>query len=122
MLYKFSYASYIGNNAVRRGGEQQLDGIEGQPGFCILLLQLLGRLSSSTSPEDSFVAQSGAVLFKNIVKRRWVHEETLAIIQESDRVSVKTYLVDLMCTSPPAVQKQLAEAGDCRIFSKIPPS
>jgi exportin-2 (importin alpha re-exporter) len=47
------------------------------------------------------------------VKRRWSPEgeyEELSAIHANDRENIKTAVVDLLCCTPPDVQKQLAEA------------
>ena len=52
-------------------------------------------------------------LFKNLVKKRWVAAEDSddqSVIADADKELIKTYLVELMCSAPMDVQKQLAEA------------
>jgi exportin-2 (importin alpha re-exporter) len=103
----------VPDNVVRKEAEKFLGTIEIQPGFSIVLLHLISLLSKCISPEDLAIRQSASVLFKNLVKRRWVveNDDTLdnVTIPTGDRETIKTHLVDLMCTTPPDVQKQLAE-------------
>lgn len=105
------------DNAGRKEAEAYLQSIEAQPGFPLVLLHLISLLSSSaTSPEDALIRQSASVMFKNLIKRRWHpnatedDEEKLAPIAEVDRGAIKMHLVELMCSTPDAVQRLLAEA------------
>jgi exportin-2 (importin alpha re-exporter) len=102
------------DNAIRKESEKYLNSIEIQPGFSIVLLHMVSLLSASSTPEDMAIRQSSSVLFKNFVKRRWAppedEEAKTASVPGGDRESIKNHLVDLMSTTPPDVQKQLAEA------------
>lgn len=85
--------------------------IEAQPGFTICILSLIQMLIGSSTPEDIAIRQSAAVTFKNVIKRRWSpEEEGESPVPAGDREAIKTHLVALMCTTPPDVQRQLAEA------------
>lgn len=103
----------VPNNVVRKEAEKYLGTIEIQPGFSIVLLHLISLLSKSLAPEDLAIRQSASVLFKNLVKRRWIIESEDATdrvtIPEGERETIKTHVVELMCTTPPQVQMQLAE-------------
>lgn len=103
----------VPDNVIRKEAERYLGTIEIQPGFSTVLLHLISLLSGGNTPEDLAIRQSASVLFKNLVKRRWVieNEDTVdrTVIPDGDRGTIKTHLVDLMCTTPPDVQKQLAE-------------
>ena len=101
----------VPDNAVRKEAERMLLTVEVQPGFSIVLLHLISLLSSANSAEDLSIRQSASVMFKNLVKRRWApdDEAETAPIHGGDRDTIKAHLVDLMCTTPPDVQKQLAE-------------
>lgn len=89
--------------------EEMIGSLEVQQGFSIVVLSLIQAISASESPEDKAVRSFGAVLFKNMVKRRWVSDDD-ALIPMADRENIKTHLVELMCTTPGEVQRQLAEA------------
>lgn len=107
--------SLSGDNATRREAEQILGQCEVQAGFTVTLLQLVSQVSngSALSPEDAAVRQSMSVLFKNVIRRRWMpgeDEDRSAMIPAGDRETIKTHLVELMCSTPPEVQKMLAEA------------
>jgi exportin-2 (importin alpha re-exporter) len=95
----------------RREAENYVQTIEDQPGFTICTLRLISLIAPSTIPADIAARQSAAVLFKNVIKRRWVPAEDAGNpIPQSDRDTIKTHLVNLMCSTPPDVQRQLAEA------------
>lgn len=89
--------------------EDMIASLEVQEGFSIVVLSLIQAISSSQSAEDKAIRSFGAVLFKNMVKKRWVSEDD-ALIPMADRESIKTHLVELMCSTPSEVQRQLAEA------------
>ena len=99
----------VPNNVVRKEAEKYLGTIEIQPGFSIVLLHLISLLSKSVAPEDLAIRQSASVLFKNLVKRRWIIENEDATdrvtIPDGERETIKTHVVELMCTTPPQVQK-----------------
>ena len=100
------------DNKTRNETEAYLKGVESTPGFLVVVLNLINRLSTSTAPQECAVRQAASVIFKNTIKRCWAPEdETQTAISESDRDTLKLHLVDLMCASPPDVQKQMAEAG-----------
>jgi len=107
-------ASMSPDNAARQAAEATITGVETQAGFSQVLLALVQQLSTATAtPEDRAIRQSCALLFKNLVKRRWVPEgdyDDLAPVPEADRDAVKALVVNLLCRTPPDVQKQLAEA------------
>ena len=93
--------------------ERILASYEAAEGFTILILHLVSALSNSILPEDVAIRQSATILFKNIVKKRWVPSDDgtdTPLIAEKDRDVLKIHLVNLMCTTPPDVQKQLAES------------
>ena len=102
------------DNAARKEAEAYIVSVEAQPGFSLVLLTLIQNLSTAQcAPEDVGVRQSAGVLFKNVVKRRWVPEgenEDLQPLSDSDRTPIRNFLVELMCVTPSDVQKQLAEA------------
>jgi exportin-2 (importin alpha re-exporter) len=98
------------DNTTRKGAEVFLEQYEGTPGFLLLVLSLVSRTIGSTSPQDAAIRQSASVLFKNIVKRRWVSEEDdKPSIASNDKELIKNNLVELMTSAPSDVQKQLAE-------------
>lgn len=102
------------NNAARKEAEHFISSNEGQPGFTVCLLRLISALSvPAASAEDVAIRQSASVLFKNVIKRCWrpsEEEDASTAIVATDRETIKTHLVELLCSSPPDVQKQLAEA------------
>jgi exportin-2 (importin alpha re-exporter) len=97
------------DNAARRQAEDMIASLEVQQGFSIVVLSLIQAISASDSAQDKAIRSFGAVLFKNMVKKRWVSEDE-ALIPMADRESIKSHLVELMCSTPAEVQRQLAEA------------
>lgn len=102
------------DNKIRNEAEVYLSSIEVQSGFLIALLALIRNLSSSSpvafSPIDNGIRQSASVVFKNSIKKYWMPIDThMFKIHDSDRDLIKSNLIDLMCVSPPEVQRQLAE-------------
>ena len=75
----------------------------------MLILALINRLVASTTPQDIAIRQSASVLFKNLVKNRWEPEDDSAFA-DTDKETIKTHVVELMCVAPQSVQSQLAEA------------
>ncbi len=124
------------DNGVRKSAEAQIQGtfMAMQPvtGFGKVLLLLIRQLSiSSAAPEDVAIRQSASVFFKNFVKKRWelpnrvapdgseqlyypsqseLEEDEILPIGAEDRDTIKSWLVELLCTTPVDVQKQLAES------------
>lgn len=98
------------DNATRKAAEAQIKAVETQPGFPVLLLTFITRLVGATGSQEVAIRQSAAVLFKNLVKNHWQPEDDDKIIAPADKDVVKVHLVELMCTAPQDVQKQLAEA------------
>jgi exportin-2 (importin alpha re-exporter) len=102
------------DNATRKSAEAYLKSTEAQQGFALLVLTLINKLTSSTTPQDAAIRQSASVLFKNLVKNRWQpaedNEQGFVAIAEADKDTIKTHVVELMCTAPQDVQSQLAEA------------
>lgn len=123
------------DNQARKAAEQQLSSnfMSMQPvtGFPKVLLMLISQLSGpQASPEDVAIRQSASIFFKNFVKKRWelskgvnaagqeelfypnqndLEEDEVMPIGAEDREVVKSTLVELLCTTPVEVQKQLAE-------------
>ena len=63
--------------ASRRQAETTLGGAEGQQGFLLILLHLIGQSDGSV---DSVARQTGAVYFKNVVKKLWAGEEEVSAL------------------------------------------
>ncbi|KAJ1439724.1 CSE1 chromosome segregation 1-like protein isoform a [Ochromonadaceae sp. CCMP2298] len=99
------------DNALRKQSEAYLKSNEVQPGFPLLILTLINKLVGSNTPQDVAIRQSASVLFKNMVKNKWVSEDEPAdCISQTDKDLIKTHVVELMCVAPQDVQSQLAEA------------
>lgn len=83
------------------------------PSHPLEVLQLVAA-SATADASEAAVRQAAAVHFKNIIKKGWnVHREdgTDGIqISEQDRNTIKSHLVQLMCTVPPQIQVQLSES------------
>ena len=64
------------NRETRMQAQLFLDSVESQPGFPILLLELVAHSTrAGAPPEDLAIQQAASVFFKNIVKRCWSPEE-----------------------------------------------
>ncbi|CAG2168210.1 unnamed protein product [Oppiella nova] len=91
---------------VRRKAEKWLQSCEGSDGFATLLLQLI-----DASAVDLNVRMSGAIAFKNLIKRNWRQsEDEVNKIAENDRNQIKTVIIDLMLRSPEKIQRQLSDS------------
>ncbi|KAJ3119632.1 Exportin-2 [Physocladia obscura] len=89
----------------RASAEAALSSAEQTPGFPLALLRVVAAHS------DLGVRVTSAVYFKNLIKRLWaVQPDTPDRIAADDRVAIKTAIVDLMISSPNAIQLQLSEA------------
>ncbi|CAK9060214.1 unnamed protein product [Durusdinium trenchii] len=86
-----------------RSAEQQLRAAEVQPGFGLVLLELLRSGSVDTSAR-----QAGAIYFKNYIKRQWCVEGAGGGISSSDRQAIKQHILSLMLQAPKQVQVQLS--------------
>ncbi|GAB6029149.1 Exportin-2 [Chamberlinius hualienensis] len=92
--------------SVRGPAEQFLVSVEANKGYPILLLTLVGK-----NDVDLTIRISGAINFKNYVKRNWkVTEDDVNKIEDGDRNAIKEFIVDLMLQSPKEIQKQLSDA------------
>lgn len=91
---------------IRKPAEEFLQSVEANQNYPILLLSLLNK------PEvQPNIKIAGAITFKNYVKRNWkISEDEADRIHQSDRIQVKTLIVDLMLSSPVPIQKQLSQA------------
>lgn len=90
----------------RRKAEKNLESVEGNSGFAHLLLTLINHPHFPLH-----IRQAAAITLKNFVKRNWrIVEGEPSKISDADRQFVKSQIVELMLTSPEAVQRQLAEA------------
>ncbi|KAK7583970.1 hypothetical protein V9T40_004933 [Parthenolecanium corni] len=91
--------------AIRKPAEQFLQSLDRNQNYPILLLKVIQK--------DSFnmtIRISASVVFKNYIKRNWKIEDGEDYICQQDRDAIKTYIVDLMLSSPEAIQKQLSDA------------
>ena len=90
--------------------ESKLDQASKTQGHPLLVLQLI----ASSDASDAAVRQAAAVHFKNVVKLGWdVNRDdgTNGIeISQQDRATIKSHLVELMCTVPHQIQAQISEA------------
>ncbi|GKY96134.1 hypothetical protein MPSEU_000573500 [Mayamaea pseudoterrestris] len=93
---------------VSKAAEQQLQEAQRIPGYPLIVLQLV-----AANTTDVAVRQAAAVNFKNLVKKAWDehHEDGNdgIAISLDDRNTIKSHLVQLMCTVPPMIQSQLSE-------------
>ncbi|CAE8654897.1 unnamed protein product, partial [Polarella glacialis] len=92
-----------GNTEAMKAGEQQLRQAEIQPGFGLMLLELLRSASV-----DPTTRQAGAIFFKNYIIRQWTVQGAGGGITAPDRQAIKQHLLSLMLQAPKQVQVQLA--------------
>ncbi|KAK7791230.1 hypothetical protein R5R35_001387 [Gryllus longicercus] len=91
---------------VRRPAERFLESVEVNQNYALLLLHLVDK-----QDVDITIRIAGAVAFKNFVKRNWgVDDDAGDRIHAQDRESIKRLIVNLMLSSPEAIQKQLSES------------
>ena len=111
--------------AAIREAEAQLSQIERTDrNFPLSLLEIVRQGGSGipAAPQAAAAAKSAAILFKNYAKRNWRRDvsalddpgaaEAMRTFDVPDdvRALIKNSIVDLMCSSAPAIQRQLAEA------------
>jgi len=92
-----------GNMEAMKSSEQQLRSAEVQPGFGLMLLELL----RGGSVEES-ARQAGAIYFKNYIRRQWSVEGAGGGIAAADRQAIKQHILSLMLQAPKQVQVQLS--------------
>ena len=73
------------------------------------------RLVASSDAADLSVRQAAAVHFKNLIKKAWDESKDESdrggiVLSPDDRNTVKSHLVELMCTVPPQIQAQISES------------
>ncbi|CAE7469287.1 cse1l [Symbiodinium natans] len=91
-----------GNMEAMKVAEQQLRTAEVQPGFGLVLLELLRSGSVEVAAR-----QAGAIYFKNYIRRQWCVEGAGGI-STSDRQAIKQHILSLMLQAPKQVQVQLS--------------
>jgi hypothetical protein len=70
-------------------GEVYLATIETQPGFLVVVLQMIHLLSGATTTSEGAIRQIASVVFKNAIKRRWQPEDdTEQAINQADRYNL----------------------------------
>ncbi|XP_046736247.1 exportin-2 [Diprion similis] len=91
---------------VRRPAEKFLESVEVNQNYPLLLLHLIDK-----AEVDLVIRITGAVTFKNYIKRNWkIDDETGDRIHSEDRLAVKRLIMNLMLHSPESIQKQLSDA------------
>jgi exportin-2 (importin alpha re-exporter) len=72
------------------------------------------KLIASSDGTDAALRQAAAVHFKNTIKKGWDVDRDDGndgiVITEPDRITIKSHLVQLMCTVPPLIQVLLSES------------
>ncbi|ORY33698.1 Cse1-domain-containing protein [Naematelia encephala] len=95
------------DSSVRRAAEEQLRQGEAQPGFLILVLELV-----KSDQVDNVVRQAGGVYFKNAVKRLWGGEEETQI-GDADKEAIKAQLIPIMIAlGTPQTARLQAQIGE----------
>jgi exportin-2 (importin alpha re-exporter) len=94
--------------------EQQLKLARTHPGHHMEVLRIVAASEPALASVPPAVRQAAAVHFKNVVKKGWSNEEDAdhegIVITETDRQTIKTHLVQLMCSTPAQIQSQLSES------------
>ncbi|XP_076462956.1 exportin-2-like [Babylonia areolata] len=91
---------------VRKPAEKFLESVEQNQNYSLLLLHLMDK-----GEVAAHIRVSGAIAFKNFVKRNWrVVEGEADKIHSADRVAIKQHIIGLMLKSPELVQNQLSDA------------
>nr|ODO02723.1 hypothetical protein L204_01462 [Cryptococcus depauperatus CBS 7855] len=91
----------------RRGAEESLRQAESQPGFLLLVLDLV-----KVDSVEMMIRQAGGVYFKNTVKRLWSGEEETQI-SAMDKAAIKSQLVPLMISlGTPQTAKLQSQIGE----------
>ncbi|ODQ80195.1 hypothetical protein BABINDRAFT_166560 [Babjeviella inositovora NRRL Y-12698] len=93
------------NPATSRDAEKQLREVETQPGFSLTLLQLVSAKNLAAS-----VRLSGAIFFKNFLKRKFIDEDGNYKIAEADLRQIKASIIDIMLDLPDNLQVQMGES------------
>lgn len=88
-----------------RQAEGQIQQAEGQQGFSIALLRIVG---TDEIPQTTRLA--AALYFKNLVRRRWVDDQGNYVLPQDEVAQIKHDIVGLMIACPPNIQAQLGEA------------
>jgi exportin-2 (importin alpha re-exporter) len=87
--------------------EKQLQEAQKNAGYPLAILQLVANA------KDPAIRQAAAVIFKNLVKKAWDENnedgDEGIVISPDDRNTIKSHLVQLMCTVPSQIQAQLSE-------------
>ncbi|KAK2727938.1 exportin-2-like [Artemia franciscana] len=92
--------------ANRKQAERCIASIEKGKNYSLILLTLV-----SSSNLDITIRTTGAITFKNFIKRNWATEEGRGNnIHEEMRGKIKELIVDLMLKSPKKIQRQLSDA------------
>lgn len=98
---------------VRQNAEAHLKSASKTPGHAMVVLELVAKADAC----DASVRQAAAVHFKNLIKKGWdphANEDggndSGIVLSPHDRTTIKSHLVQLMCTVPPQIQVQLSES------------
>jgi exportin-2 (importin alpha re-exporter) len=93
--------------------EERLSQAQKDPSHHLEVLKLVAS-SDSVSADGEALRQAAAVHFKNTIKKGWdVHREEGndgIVFTDPDRLTIKSHLVQLMCTVPPRIQALLSES------------
>jgi len=95
------------DGAVRKQAEAAVKQAEGMPQFTLSLLQLVGQDDRGDRAALGIRLQS-AIYFKNHVLRYW--DSAADKIKEAERATIRAHIVDLMCSVPEVLRRQISEA------------
>lgn len=89
---------------VRRPAEKYLEMVEVNQNYPLILLNLIDK-----DQIDLIIRISGAITFKNYIKRNWTHDN-VERISESDRHAIKSTIINVMLKREDQIQRQLSDA------------
>ena len=93
---------------LRKQAENFLESVEANPGYSLMLLKIVqDGINTPSAP----VPLAASIIFKNFVKRNWrIVDDEPTKLNEDDRITIKSTIINLMLHSPLQFQKQLSEA------------
>jgi exportin-2 (importin alpha re-exporter) len=89
----------------RTQAEQELNKIETQNGYVLLLMSFIANREINSS-----LQLQAAITFKNFIKREWKPTMKQSFLQKEDREKVKENLLNLMLFTKGNIRNQLSDA------------
>lgn len=89
---------------VRRPAEKYLESVEVNQNYPMVLLSLI-----DDDNVDIITRISGAITFKNYIKRNWTEDDGKRI-SEPDRMAIKNTIISVMLKREEQIQRQLSDS------------